>query len=65
MQRRAGGRQQLGRGGGRRRRDLEEIYEPYLIQRGFLKRTASGRVLTERSYQHFNVKPPAGPKQLL
>jgi len=44
---------------------LEEIYEPYLIQRGFLKRTASGRVLTERSYQHFNVKPPAGPKQLL
>ncbi len=43
---------------------LEEIYEPYLIQRGFLKRTASGRVLTERSYQHFNVKPPANSKQL-
>ena len=43
---------------------LEEIYEPYLIQRGFLKRTASGRVLTERSYQHFNVKPSAGPQQL-
>nr|MBU9888882.1 Holliday junction branch migration DNA helicase RuvB [Candidatus Omnitrophota bacterium] len=37
---------------------LEEIYEPYLIQRGFLKRTASGRVLTERAYQHFNAKPP-------
>ncbi len=43
---------------------LEEIYEPYLIQRGFLKRTASGRVLTERSYQHFGVKPPANSKQL-
>jgi len=27
----------------------------------FLKRTASGRVLTERSYQHFNVKPPPVP----
>lgn len=43
---------------------LEEIYEPYLIQRGFLKRTASGRVLTERAYQHFNQVPPASPKQL-
>jgi holliday junction DNA helicase RuvB len=38
---------------------LEEIYEPYLIQRGFLKRTAAGRVLTRRSYEHFNRKPPA------
>jgi Holliday junction DNA helicase RuvB len=38
---------------------LEEIYEPYLIQRGFLKRTASGRILTPRAYAHFNLKPPA------
>ena len=38
---------------------IEEIYEPYLIQRGFLKRTAAGRVLTERAYRHFNRKPPA------
>ena len=36
---------------------LEEIYEPYLIQRGFLKRTAAGRVLTKRSYEHFGQKP--------
>ncbi|MFH1801094.1 MAG: Holliday junction branch migration DNA helicase RuvB [Candidatus Omnitrophota bacterium] len=43
---------------------LEEIYEPYLIQRGFLKRTSSGRVATELTYQHFNVKPPADSKQL-
>ena len=43
---------------------IEEIYEPYLIQRGFLKRTASGRVLTERSYLHFGVKPPASGPQL-
>ncbi len=43
---------------------LEEIYEPYLIQRGFLKRTASGRVLTERAYLHFGAKPPASDKQL-
>jgi Holliday junction DNA helicase RuvB len=43
---------------------LEEIYEPYLIQRGFLKRTASGRVLTERAYLHFGAKPPASGPQL-
>ncbi len=43
---------------------LEEIYEPYLIQRGFLKRTASGRVLTERAYLHFGAKSPASSSQL-
>jgi Holliday junction DNA helicase RuvB len=43
---------------------LEEIYEPYLIQRGFLRRTPAGRVATERTYQHFNVKPPVDSKQL-
>ena len=43
---------------------LEEIYEPYLIQRGFLKRTSSGRVATERTYRHFNMKLPADSKQL-
>ncbi len=37
---------------------IEEIYEPYLIQRGFLKRTSSGRVLTKLAYEHFNRKPP-------
>ena len=43
---------------------LEEIYEPYLIQRGFLKRTSAGRVLTERTYLHFGAKPPAPDQQL-
>jgi len=43
---------------------LEEIYEPYLIQQGFLKRTASGRVLTERAYLHFGATPPASGGQL-
>jgi len=37
---------------------IEEIYEPYLIQHGFLKRTSAGRVLTPRAYAHFNLKPP-------
>lgn len=43
---------------------IEEIYEPYLIQRGFLKRTSAGRVLTRRSYEHFGKKPPAQAKEL-
>ncbi|HTL46499.1 MAG TPA: Holliday junction branch migration DNA helicase RuvB [Verrucomicrobiae bacterium] len=44
---------------------IEEIYEPYLIQRGFLKRTSSGRVLTRRTYDHFKAKPPAHQAELL
>lgn len=32
---------------------IEEVYEPYLIMEGFLKRTARGRVATERAFQHF------------
>ena len=42
---------------------LEEIYEPYLIQRGFLKRTPSGRVATERAYAHLGISLPAKSKQ--
>lgn len=42
---------------------LEEIYEPYLIQRGFLKRTPSGRVATERAYRHLKVPLPSSSKQ--
>ena len=40
---------------------IEEIYEPYLIQIGFLNRTPRGRVATERAYQYFGLKP--GQKQ--
>lgn len=37
---------------------IEEVYEPYLIMEGFLKRTARGRVATQRAFQHFNIIPP-------
>jgi len=37
---------------------LEEIYEPYLIQQGFLKRTSQGRVVTRIAYQHMGITPP-------
>jgi Holliday junction DNA helicase RuvB len=33
---------------------LEEVYEPYLIQAGFLKRTPRGRVATSRTLEYFN-----------
>jgi len=36
-------------------RTVEEIYEPYLIQCGFLKRTARGRVATGKAYKHMNL----------
>ena len=34
---------------------LEDVYEPYLIQEGFLKRTARGRMATRQAYQHLNL----------
>ncbi len=38
---------------------IEDVYEPYLIQIGFLERTKKGRLVTERAYEHLNIKPPA------
>jgi len=37
---------------------LEEVYEPFLIQQGFLQRTPRGRVATILAYKHFSIKPP-------
>jgi len=36
---------------------VEEIYEPYLIQQGFLDRTSQGRKATYKSYKHFGITP--------
>ncbi|OQY42575.1 MAG: Holliday junction branch migration DNA helicase RuvB [Fusobacteriia bacterium 4572_74] len=41
---------------GEDRRTLEEIYEPYLVKIGFIKRTHRGRVVTSKAYKHFNKK---------
>ncbi len=35
---------------------IEEVYEPFLIQEGFIKRTPRGRVATALAYEHFNYK---------
>jgi Holliday junction DNA helicase RuvB len=37
---------------------IEDIYEPYLIQIGFLDRTTRGRVATARAYEYFGLMPP-------
>jgi Holliday junction DNA helicase RuvB len=37
---------------------LEEVYEPFLIQRGFLERTPRGRMATRAAYEHFQLSQP-------
>ena len=44
---------------------LEEVYEPYLIMEGYLKRTPQGRVATEKSYQKLGLKPVVGRQSSL
>ena len=41
---------------------IEEIYEPFLMQIGFLDRTPRGRVATVLAYEHFKVKRPPGER---
>jgi Holliday junction DNA helicase RuvB len=43
---------------------IEDVYEPYLLQRGLLERTPRGRAATRRAYQHLGLDPP-GPLSLL
>jgi Holliday junction DNA helicase RuvB len=38
---------------------IEEVYEPFLIQEGFLKRTSRGREATEKAYRHVGITPKA------
>ncbi|MGE5312061.1 MAG: Holliday junction branch migration DNA helicase RuvB [Nitrospirota bacterium] len=42
---------------GEERDTLEDVYEPYLIQEGYLHRTPRGRVATRLAYEHFNLTP--------
>jgi Holliday junction DNA helicase RuvB len=45
---------------------IEEVYEPFLVQNGFLQRTARGRMATAQAYRHFGFEqPPAGTQQTL
>ena len=39
---------------------IEEVYEPFLIMEGFIKRTPRGRMVTELAYRHFGRNPYSG-----
>ncbi|MGI6200697.1 MAG: Holliday junction branch migration DNA helicase RuvB [Christensenellales bacterium] len=46
---------------------IEDVYEPYLMQLGFIQRTPRGRVVTHLAYRHLGLTPPAdgkGPEQI-
>ena len=44
---------------------IESVYEPFLLQIGYLARTARGRIVTERAYQHLGIPIPANQQSLL
>ncbi len=46
---------------GEERGTLEDVIEPFLIQKGFLMRTSRGRVATRNAYLHFGLTPPVRP----
>ena len=43
---------------------IEEVYEPYLIKEGYLKRTPRGREITVKTFKHFGKNPPASAETL-
>ena len=46
---------------GEERDTLEDVVEPYLIQQGFLVRSARGRIATKSAWRHFGLEPQADP----
>jgi Holliday junction DNA helicase RuvB len=44
---------------------IEDVYEPYLLQRGFLQRTPRGRCATAHAFRHVGVGPPADSARML
>jgi Holliday junction DNA helicase RuvB len=42
---------------------IEEVYEPFLVQNGFVQRTPRGRMATPNAYRHFGYTPPAASVQ--
>jgi Holliday junction DNA helicase RuvB len=49
---------------GEERDTIEDVYEPYLLQEGFLQRTPRGRVATARAFEYFGKKAPKGQGRL-
>ena len=40
---------------GEERGTIEDVYEPYLLQIGFINRTPRGRIVTKKAYEHFKI----------
>jgi len=45
---------------GEERDTIEDVYEPYLLQQGFIMRTPQGRVATPAAFTHVGLERPAG-----
>jgi Holliday junction DNA helicase RuvB len=43
---------------------IEDVYEPYLLQRGLIERTPRGRMATRRAFEHLGLEPPGAPRLL-
>ncbi len=50
---------------GEERGTIEDVVEPFLIQQGYLMRTARGRMATAMAYTHFGLTPPVAPPQAM
>lgn len=48
---------------GEERETVESVYEPFLVQEGYLERTPRGRMATRRAYEHFGREVPTGARQ--
>nr|MBP7551689.1 Holliday junction branch migration DNA helicase RuvB [Gemmatimonadaceae bacterium] len=44
---------------------IEEVYEPFLVQNGFLQRTPRGRMATAQAYRHLGYQPPSASAEQL
>jgi len=49
---------------GEEKTTIEDVYEPYLIQEGYLQRTARGRIACAKAYEHFGLKVSNGQKEI-
>ncbi|MFL5320076.1 MAG: Holliday junction DNA helicase RuvB C-terminal domain-containing protein, partial [Myxococcaceae bacterium] len=50
---------------GEQRDTIEDVYEPFLLQQGFLQRTPRGRMATARAYEYFGKIAPSSPQGAL
>ena len=47
---------------GEPRDTIEDVYEPFLLQQGFLGRTPRGRIATKKAWEHLGLEAPHAPK---